>query len=178
MSALLTVTAAPSRRVRPVWSAAASATLASRSFLSSFCEKSGDGSMRGRLRKSINDRRIVASCLEHSGHSVRCICMRTSSIPGRVSSTYDKCCSRNSRQSISNILRVRHTSTRLTGTGSRIPLSCHLLHVGRNDFRERVACPVQPRLHRAEIAVGNLCNLFVRFPLELPENKDVSVVLR
>lgn len=58
------------------------------------------------------------------------------------------------------------------------PLSCHLLHVGRNNFRERVACPVQSRLHRTEVAVGNLCNLFVRLALELPENEHVSVMLR
>lgn len=157
--------------------AAASASFASRSFLSSFCEKSDDGSMRGRLRNSISDRRIVASCLAHSGHSVRCICMRTSSTPGRVSSTYDKCWSRNSRQSISNVLRVRIP---VPDWRVLVPesLSCHLFHVGRNDFRERVACPVQSRLHRAEVAVGNLCNLFVRFALQLPENEDVSVMLR
>src|SRR5512141_1972367 len=163
---LVRVSAAPSRPVWLLCIADASASFASRSFRSSLCEKSAEGSIRGRLRKSINDLRIVASCRAHSSHSVRCICMPTSSIPGRVSSTNAKCFSRNSRQSMFHALRVR-VQYPSAGYWFPNPQTCYLLHVRRNDLSEGITCPVQSRLHRSQIAVGDLGNLFVRLAFEL-----------
>src|SRR5215217_1634616 len=68
------------------------------------------------------------------------------------------------------------TSTHHNESGSE-PLSCHLLHVRRNDLSERIARPVEPRLDRSEIAVCNLCDLFVRLSFELTKNEDIPVML-
>src|SRR5688572_12140970 len=49
---------------------------------------------------------------------------------------------------------------------------------GRDDLRERVARPVQPRLHRAEIARRDLGDLLVRLALELAQDEHLLVMLR
>ena len=58
------------------------------------------------------------------------------------------------------------SSTRSTGTGSLNSIT--LLHIGRNNLREGISRPVQPRFHRPEITVGDFGDFLVRFALELP----------
>src|SRR5687768_18293566 len=52
-----------------------------------------------------------------------------------------------------------------------------LLHIGRNNLREGVPCPVQPRFDRAKIAVRDLGDLLVGLSLELPEDEDMPMML-
>src|SRR5688572_2565529 len=143
--------------------------------MSSLSEKSGDGSILGRFRNRSSERRTIASCFAHSSHSAMCRCTPTSSIPESVSSMKAECVLWNSRQS------MRH------GSGVWVPVPVRwvlvppklitLLHVGRNNLREGVPCPVQPRFDRAKIAVRDLGNLLVGLALELPEDEDMPMML-
>ena len=58
-----------------------------------------------------------------------------------------------------------------------VPEPSALIYVWCNDFRERVSGPIQPRLDSSKITLGNLCDLFVGFAFELPENENISVML-
>src|SRR4029078_8167040 len=51
-------------------------------------------------------------------------------------------------------------------------------HPGRDDLGERVPRAIEPRLHRAEIAVRDLGDLFVRLPLQLPQHEHLPMVRR
>src|SRR5215472_7622127 len=46
-----------------------------------------------------------------------------------------------------------------------------------DDLREGGARPVQPRLHRPEVAAGDLGDLLVRFPFELAQHEHLPVML-
>jgi len=69
----------------------------------------------------------------------------------------------------------RHDEPFTTFPASRFPL---LIDLRLNDRRERCACAVQARLHRAKIALGDLGDLFVRLPLELAKHEHLPMMLR
>ena len=58
-----------------------------------------------------------------------------------------------------------------------VPEPSDLIYVRCNDFRERVSGAVQTGLDRPEIALGDFGDLFVRLAFELPQNKNISVML-
>lgn len=58
-----------------------------------------------------------------------------------------------------------------------VPEPSDLIYVRCNDFRERVSGAVKTRLDRPEIALGDFRDLFVGLALELPEDKNISVML-
>ena len=55
-------------------------------------------------------------------------------------------------------------------------LSGLLFQPGGDDLGEAVSGAVEARLHRAEVGIGDLGDLFVRFPFKLPQHKYVPVV--
>ncbi len=57
------------------------------------------------------------------------------------------------------------------------PNSITLLHIGRNNLREGISRPVQPRFDRPQIAVGDLGDFLVRLALELTQDENMSVML-
>src|SRR5277367_3743869 len=73
-------------------------------------------------------------------------------------------------------LRVRRPESRprLPTTGSRLPV---LTQCWRYNVSERSSSPVQARLHGAQVALGDLGDLLVRFAFELAEDKHLAVVL-
>src|SRR5215216_6238470 len=66
--------------------------------------------------------------------------------------------------------RVSAPFSSLPSNASLPAVSSALLEARLDDRRKGIARPVQPRLHRAEIAVGNLCDLLVRFAFELAQH--------
>src|SRR6267142_4753044 len=49
---------------------------------------------------------------------------------------------------------------------------------GSDELGEAVACPIQAALYRPQIATGDLGDLLVALPLELPQHEDLAVMLR
>src|SRR3954462_12099109 len=70
------------------------------------------------------------------------------------------------------------TSTQGVNTGSRISLTCHLVHIRRNKLSEGISGPVETRFYRSQITVGDLRNLLVRLAFELAQNEHISVMFR
>jgi len=58
-----------------------------------------------------------------------------------------------------------------------VPEPSALIYVWSDYFRERVPCPIQTGLHRAQIAVGDFSDLLIRLAFQLPEDKHISVML-
>src|ERR1051325_2718739 len=56
-----------------------------------------------------------------------------------------------------------------------VPEPSALIYVWCDDFRERVSCPIQSRLDRAEIA---LRDFRIGLAFQFPEDEDMSVMLR
>ena len=56
------------------------------------------------------------------------------------------------------------------------PTSYSSVHLGRDQRGERRACAIQSRLHRAEIAVRDLRDFFVRLALEFAEHKYLTMM--
>ena len=61
-------------------------------------------------------------------------------------------------------------------SGVPVPEPTNLIYVWCNDFRERVSCPVKPRLDGTQVALRDLGDLLVGLALQLPQDKHVPVV--
>src|ERR1044072_2014899 len=59
-----------------------------------------------------------------------------------------------------------------------VPEPSALIYVWCDDFRERVSCPIQSRLDRAEIALRDFRDFLTGLAFQFPEDDDMPVLLR
>src|SRR5688500_3616022 len=152
---------------------------------SSRSRKCAEGSMTGRFLTRSRLRRTTVSWREHLGQRRACSRISFSSSAEHIRSTYNACLSRNSLQSIPGPFGVR-SGTPATRSGFRDgqyggPNSPgqapRLVDKRLDNGREGGSRTVEPRFHRAEVAVRDFRDLFIGLPFELAQHEHLAMVL-